>query len=465
MNYEGLERIIENTKKHNFIIGVGGSGKTHIIKNLKKKRNDIISVAPSGIAAQNIDGRTIQSYFGIPYHTYSYNGIVNINDEKIKQIKEANILLIDEVSMVSSFLLDIINSKLQCVKNNNKPFGGLKVLLFADMNQLEPVITDDERQILYKMYPENNNSYYFYNADCLKNNYFESNFDIYELQHDFRHQEDAQFSDILNQIRNGYCSEENLQTLNTKCIDSFKLLENYQYLTISNNTSNRNNERFIESLPGNEYIIQPEINTIIDSDMTNKKLKQIRNNIELRLKENMKIMFIHNDSFKNGNRWYNGSIGHIKKINHFKNKVISVIVEMENKEQYEITPETRDVSLPANPPYDMASIILATITQFPFVPSYSITIDKSQGLTLNKVYIVIDSDFRDNQVYVALSRARKLEDILLSRPITSADIHLSSEIKLFNDHIKNRIIPVYKNKAENIINIKNVHTVNIYNHF
>jgi hypothetical protein len=464
MTYEELEMIIENTNRHSFIIGVGGSGKTHIIKNLKMKRSDIIPVAPSGIAAQNIDGRTIQSFFGIPYHTYSYNGI-NINNEKIKQIQDAAILLIDEVSMVSSFILDIINTKLQYVRKSQQPFGGLRLLLFADMNQLEPVITYYERKKLYQMYPENNNSYYFYDASCLRNSYFENNFDIYELKHDFRHQEDSQFSDILNQIRNGYCSENNLKTLNKMCIDSFKLLEDYQYLTITNNTSNLNNERFIDVLPGKEYLNKPEINIHIDSDITCKELKKIRNNIDLHLKENMRIMFIHNDSFKNGHRWSNGSMGYIKQINHSKNKVMSVLVEMEGKRQYEIIPETREVSLPANPPYDMTPVDLATITQFPFVPSYSITIDKSQGLTLDKVYIVIDSDFRDNQVYVALSRVRKLNDILLSRPITNRDIHLALGIKLFNEKIKDRIIPVYRNKAENIINIKNAQTVNIYNLF
>jgi hypothetical protein len=467
MTYKELEETLALSNKNQVILGAGGSGKTQIIKNFLMKRNDVIVVAPSGKAAQNIDGSTIQSFFGIGYHTLNFNpNKLNMCSEKIELLIDANILLIDEVSMLRCEVIDIVNQKTQYIRKNHAPFGGLRLILFGDMCQLEPVVTDIDKLLLNSHYPQNNGLYYFFNSRCIDVHSLKQDFEIYELQHDFRHQGDKYFKNMLDEIRQGYCSESNRCLLNKRALDSLMIKQDYQYLTVTNKQSDIINTRFIERLPGKCYCSKPNIEIFLNEEYFYKKLCKISNYKEIILKKDMRIMFVNNDSYKNGKRWFNGSIAYIKDITAIGSMVESVIVQME-KEETVITvyPEEIDISYPINHPEDDTPVVLGKLIQFPFIPSYSITIDKSQGLTLGKVFIVLDKYLRDNQLYVALSRARALNDILLNRPVETGDIHLSQAMKDFNEQIKENIIPVYHTNNNNIITTININIANIANFY
>jgi hypothetical protein len=451
MNYDNLLNELEHSNKNIFIFGLGGSGKTEIIKKYLKNHDDVIVTAPSGIAAQNIGGRTLQSFFSIAYYTYEYNEReINIIEEKQEQIKKASALLIDEVFLLRCDIIDIVDNKLRKIRNNNNPFGGLRLVLIGDPYQMEPVVPPLEKDNLRKVYPYNNNDYFFYNSNVMKEYDLLSNFSLYELKHDFRHEKDPGFQKILNELRNGCITEDNLAMLNSRKADSFFLDKEYQYLSITKVSSIRTNNLFLGRLTGDEYISDPLINSFYDCTETYIEDMKIVNNIRIPLKLNMKVVFVKNDPYSKGNRWYNGTIGYIRKINGNiqAQKVTSVDVKINDK-TYEVFPEIDDIFYPESP---CKKIKIGTIMQFPFISAFSITIDKSQGLTLDKIYLMLDSQLRNNQLYVALSRARSLNDVVLSREILREDIKVSSNAQCFYNRIKDLLIPVFYEKEINIIN-------------
>jgi hypothetical protein len=451
MNYDNLLDELRHSNKNIFIFGLGGSGKTEIIKKFLKNRDDVIVTAPSGIAAQNIGGRTIQSFFSIAYYTYEYNEReINIIEEKQEQIKKASVLLVDEVFLLRCDIIDIVDNKLRKIRNNNNPFGGLRLVLIGDPYQMEPVVQFCDRGKLREVYPCNNDDYFFYNSYVMKEYDLLSNFSLYELKHDFRHKKDPDFQKILNGLRNGYITEDNLTMLNSRKANSFFLNNAYQYLSVTRASSHRTNNLFLGRLMGNEYISEPVIDSFFDDGEAYKEAEKKANNISIPLKLDMKVVFVKNDPYSNGNRWYNGTIGYIKEINgNEKTKTVnSVLVKIDkNEDEYhEVFPVIDDIYSP----YKKNKI--GTLTQFPFISAFSITIDKSQGLTLDKIYLMLDSQLRNNQLYVALSRARSLNDVVLSREILREDIKVSSNALCFYNRIKGRLIPVFYEKEVSIIN-------------
>jgi hypothetical protein len=270
------------------------------------------------------------------------------------------------------------------------------------------------------------------------------------------------FQNILNELRNGSLSQDSLDKLNERVAGRFRLDHDYQYLSVTKASSSRTNNFFLSRLEGAEYVSDPiiDINTYPQwVDWIIEDLK-IANNIKIPLKLNMKIVFVKNDSYSNGNRWYNGTIGYIKEIRGSKRtkKADSVIVKIDN-ETYEVFPEEDDVYFPASP---NEKIKTGSITQFPFIPAFSITIDKSQGLTLDKIYLMLDSPLRNNQLYVALSRARSLNDVIVNRRIRKEDIKISSNAQSFYNTVKDRLIPVcYGDEIKNSNNSTCNFNVNI----
>jgi hypothetical protein len=451
MNYDDLLRELEVSCKNIFIFGLGGSGKTHLIKKYLSTRNDVIATAPSGIAAQNIGGKTIQSFFSIPYYTYLYaEERINIIEEKQEKIIGASTLLIDEVFLMRCEVIDIVDRKLRKIRNNVEPFGGLRLILIGDPYQLEPVVQKWDIKILRKVYPYNNDDYFFYNSDVFRNTNLFPTFTLFELKHDFRHQNDGIFQNILNEVRNGFLSDDLLNRLNSRTTNKFNLNWNYQYLSVTKASSERTNNLFLSRIEGLEYVSEPVVKSChplaeqIIGDM------KINNDIRIPLKLNMKVVFVKNDSYSNGSRWYNGTIGYIKEIRGSKRlKTVGSVLVGINDIIYEVFPEEDDKYYPVLPD---KKIKIGTVIQFPFIPAFSRTIDKSQGLTLDKIYLMLDSPLRDNQLYVALSRARSLEDVILSRTIRREDIKVSDNAQCFYNSIKSRLIPVYYGKEVTIIN-------------
>jgi hypothetical protein len=431
---------INNRNRHTLIVGCGGCGKSYLINAIVSERNDVIHVAPSGIAALNIGGQTIQSFFSITPRQYT--GEVSMknkmNIETINKIKSASILLIDEISMLRCEILDIVDFKLKILRNNTFPFGGIKLILLGDPCQLEPVTLADEKEALNSIYPDVED-YNFYNSHILrKNEYFYKNFDMFFIDEDYRHSGDIPFKNLLSHIRLGKTSLKGLNILNNRFFSQDIRDTNYLYLTVTNEQADVYNNYFLNELKGGTVLCEANIEG--DGRKNKTPFRKILN-----LKIGMKVMFVKNDLRMNGSRWVNGTMGYITRINFSSDdEVFSVLVKVNDRE-YEVFREKYGLDIGKN---------YGTIEQFPLIPAWAITIDKSQGLTLDKVAIVMGNNRnRDNQMYVALSRPRKLKDIIiLGRPIRSADIRLSYNTKRFLDTIEDKI-EVIKNNINTKINV------------
>jgi hypothetical protein len=346
-------------------------------------------------------------------------------------------------------VIDIVDKKLRNIKYCDLPFGGLRLLLIGDPYQLEPVVPEWDINNLGEIYPGNNSDYFFYNSNVFRSSNFLSTFCLYELKHDFRHENDHVFQNILKELRSGYLSDYSLNILNSRAANGFSLNLNYQYLSVTKASSVRTNNLFLCRLEGTEYVSDPVIITYNSrADEVVKEMK-INNNIRIPIKLNMKIIFVKNDSYSNGNRWFNGTIGYVREIkgNRKTKKTASVFVEINDK-MHEVFPEVDDIVYPESP---HTKIKIGTITQFPFIPAFSITIDKSQGLTLDNIYLMLDSPLRNNQLYVALSRARSLNDIILNRAIKREDVKVSSNAQCFYNSVKDYLIPVIYAKETKVI--------------
>jgi ATP-dependent exoDNAse (exonuclease V) alpha subunit len=448
-DYEYLLTVMNNTERNLLIIGPAGCGKSYLIKQLISSLEDIIAVAPSGIAALNIGGSTIQSYFGIKPYTYTVNKkLITINNQsKIEKILRCKILLIDEISMLRCEILDIVDYILRRIRKNPLPFGGMKLIFLGDPYQMEPVTEDREIPVLKSLYPNAEKPFSFHNASVMKRDgYFNKTFDIYQLDHDFRHQNDPHFRDMLSEIRLGKISVNTLNRLNSRYdhTDKTKLDPACQYLTVTNAMAGSYNHRFIERLQGKAYIAEAKLDSI--DDMGRNREKMIRPfHKTLVLKENMKVMFIRNGNHRRGQPWVNGTIGIIERINALDGKAVSVIIAVKGS-SIEVHPLKQRIDGPRTGVDDECDDSQSSFEQFPFIPAYVITIDKSQGLTLDKAAIVMEKKTRPNQLYVALSRVRALEDItILERPLRLSDVHVSQSAENFLKEIEGRINPVYYN--------------------
>jgi hypothetical protein len=466
-NYNYLLGEINRLERNQLIIGPAGCGKSHLIKQMQSMRDDIIAVAPSGIAALNIGGSTIQSYFGITPYTYTTNKkTIRINNrQKIEDILRCKILLIDEISMIRCEILDIVDCKLRHIRKNPLPFGGLKLLFIGDPFQMEPVVQCFEKRHLEKYYPENKGDYNFYNARVLiANNFFNISFDIFRLDHDYRHKDDPVFRDMLAEIRLGKISVKNLNLLNSRYKEPPFFEEGCQYLTKTHAQAKIINDWFTGRLKGKKHLSRSEfVRHIADSGHDMPHIKCPFQD-ELRLGENMKIMFVKNDLYITGHRWVNGTMGTIKRVNvtPMSNIIASVDVDINGK-TIRVEREPHIIRCPGDAGEE--TFDAATVTQFPFIPSWAITIDKSQGLTLDKIALDLERGNRPNQIYVALSRARKLEDVILAgRKLRASDIHCSPAMKAFMDNLSGRIVPIDNNeenedkKAKRVVVVKKKNT-------
>jgi hypothetical protein len=465
MNYDDLFKEMIAMKDNMLILGPGGSGKSILIKKLKNSMDfyDIITVAPSGIASQNIEGNTIQSFFGITPNTYTIEEKkIRINNpEKIMSIRNARLLLIDEISMLRCEILDIVDSVLQRIRETNEPFGGLRLLFFGDMCQMEPVVEKNEEDILSSHYPFAEGGYHFYNSHVMReNNYFANSFKIYQLEHDFRHSKDPRFCNILSDIRMGHISPGQLKEINNRFFRKSFYDKDCQYLTVTNAEAKVYNNYFLDKLPGRLFTsVARRISYITGNVFDNIQTVKSPFYDILKIKKDMKIMFVKNDC--SGHRWVNGTLGRVIEIIGSPDCVISVIVGIKKAgkngedDVLLVTVEPEKIELRSVVLNDEGRKIqkVGEIIQFPFIPAYAITIDKSQGLTLDKAALVLGKIMRDNQVYVALSRVRALNDLfILGRELRTSDIHFSNTMKAFNEKISEKIIPVYY-QPQNIVNI------------
>ena len=421
-------KFLEQTGINVFLTGKAGTGKTTFLRDLRQSSpKRMIVVAPTGVAAINAGGVTIHSFFQLPFGPHLPGVLrtggekrMNFSKEKIAVIRSLDLLVIDEISMVRADLLDAISDVLRRYKDRNKPFGGVQLLLIGDLQQLAPVAKDDEWNLLKEHYP----SAFFFDSKALS----ESNYFCIELTHVYR-QSDTNFISLLNNIRENRFDDDTLQQLNQRYIPNFRPDEHSGYITLTthNYQAQQINNRKLAELPGQAYSFSAEINNDFPeySYPTDDKLT---------LKCGAQVMFVKNDS-SSEKRYYNGKIGKIVFINPNKITVVDqegneIIVEKEtwNNVKYAIDPETQEIT----------ETISGTFSQYPLKTAWAITIHKSQGLTFEHAIIDASAAFSHGQVYVALSRCKTLEGLVLSSPITRNAMINDYRIQEFTSSVGNR---------------------------
>ena len=463
LTYEDLFKVMKNGNTNLMILGKAGSGKTFLINRLNKIRNDIILVAPTGIAASNINGKTLHSQFGIREYDYDINtSIEYLNPSSKYLIKTARILLIDEISMCRFDTLDKIDKTCRVIRENEAPFGGLRLIFIGDFYQLEPVILNEDIPFIMEHYPEFDGDGGFYKARCMKNyNYFLNTFEIYNLMHNFRQGEDKPYQNILDEVRGGNVSAFTINSLNSRYIESIDYFEYYcndfHFLTLSRRKAAYINNFIMDKLPGDYHRVSP-VTTYIRNG-----IPITRSNLlfPLTMKEGIKVMFVINDKCEE-RKWSNGTFGKILSISKCGDDIDTVRIAVYSKEgvkEYNVGREKDFIYglvFVNNIPY-FSSEPISFVENFPFIPAFATTIHKIQGVTLDKAALVLDNYVRvpfPNQIYVGVSRVRTSENLVIcDRPLSSLDIKTSEKYERFINSIKPMMKDVYHIPVTNISNI------------
>jgi nucleoside-triphosphatase THEP1 len=429
--------FVEQTGRNIFLTGRAGTGKTTFLKSLKNNISKrMIVVAPTGVAAINAGGVTIHSFFQMPFGPHVPNmGLQKAPDEadtqsmskniqrfsriKINIIKSLDLLVIDEISMVRADLLDGIDEVLRRYKNRNKPFGGVQLLMIGDLLQLAPVVKEDEWQILRPYY----DTIFFFGSRALQ----KSDYISIELQHIYR-QSDDKFIDLLNKIRDNKADDRVLETLNKRFIPGFHkgIKEGYITLTTHNYQAQEINDLELRKLPGKAHVFKASV----EGDFPEYAYPT---DFNLTVKEGAQVMFIKNDPSPE-KRYFNGKIGTIISIDEDNIVVKSQgdygninvdKVEWQNY-KYSINEQTKDIE----------ESIIGNFTQYPLKLAWAITIHKSQGLTFDKAIVDANAAFAFGQVYVALSRCRTLEGLVLSSLIAPRCIKSDATVSEFVQNVE-----------------------------
>jgi hypothetical protein len=428
-------RFINSTNRHVFLTGKAGTGKTTFLKSIVEltTKNTIVA-APTGIAAINAGGVTLHSLFQLPFGTFIPvsklpDGDIRIqlntpdslisgqqmHATKRKLLRELELLIIDEVSMLRADLLDAIDLTLRTIRRNKtQSFGGVQVLFIGDLFQLPPVVKQEEWEYLKPYYSE----IYFFAARALQNQQ-----PVYiELDKIYR-QSDDKFISLLNHFRGNTVTREDIELLNSRYIPDFhpKSNEGYIHLTTHNRKADTINREALKELPGSTFTYDAEV----DGDFS-EYLFPVEERLEL--KEGAQVMFLKND-YSGEQRYFNGKIGTVSSLDDeeirvsFETGAKDILVERytwENK-KYTLARETNEIE----------EIIAGTFSHYPLKLAWAITVHKSQGLTFEKAIIDVSSAFAPGQIYVALSRLVSLEGLVLSARVPAYGPAQAEALKQF----------------------------------
>ncbi len=431
--------FVSYTNSNVFLTGRAGTGKTTFLKYIRSQTpKHTVVVAPTGVAAINAGGVTIHSFFNLPFGPFlpgtintgfasasdenaqandkhSLLGRLRYNREKRNVLRSLELLIIDEVSMVRSDMLDAIDLILRSFRSNHQqPFGGVQVLFIGDMHQLPPVVKDEEWQLLHQYY----NSPFFFDSLVLK----EHPPTYVELEKIYR-QNEQQFIDLLNQVRNNSLDEKSRQLLHTRYLPQFqpKKGDGFITLTTHNYKADNINNGELEKLPGQLYSFKAEI-----KGEFNEKSYPAEEN--LKLKTGAQVMFIKNDVDKS-RRYFNGKLGAVTEIGdelivvkgNDDGQIIKVGKETWKNLRYSIDAKSQQLQEDE----------LGSFTQYPLRLAWAITIHKSQGLTFQKLVIDAGDSFAAGQVYVALSRCTSLQGLVLHSRINPNSVFTDTRINQF----------------------------------
>lgn len=443
--------LIQHTHRSVFLTGKAGTGKSTFLKYIcSQTTKEFVVLAPTGIAAVNVGGQTLHSFFKIPlkpllpddpdYSPRNIRKTLRYSSDKIKLIKKLDMIVIDEISMVRADVIDFIDNVLRIYSGNmREPFGGKQMLFVGDVFQLEPVVTADARTILLHCYRQ----FFFFCARAFS----QMKLVPIELRKIYRQTDDS-FISLLDRVRVNHASAADIAMLNSRYNPNYRDNDGFTItLATRRDTVDAINSEHMNALTTPEFTFHGKVDgTFPDNDLPTSN--------ELTLKEGAQVIFIRNDK---DSRWYNGTIGMVSSLDNDKIEVEledgnTYNLEKEVWEKIQYTYDAREKKVIEN--------LLGTFEQYPVKPAWALTVHKSQGLTFNN--IVIDfagGAFTSGQTYVALSRCTSLEGITLLRPLSARDIIVSMGVVEFSKQFNNQslIDEALKQEESNRLFRKAVH--------
>lgn len=411
--------LMEETQRNILITGRAGTGKSTLLtyfRNSTKKK--VVILAPTGVAAVNVEGQTIHSFFHFKPNVTPASIKRKKKSEKDKPTiyKKLTTIVIDEVSMVRADLLDCIDKFLHLNGPNEKqPFGGIQMIFIGDLYQLPPVVTSAERDIFKSHYP----TPYFFSAKCFD----QINIEYVELEKVYR-QKDDEFVRLLNTIRNRSVTDDDLVQFNKRCDPQFEAPPGsfYLSLTSTNALADAINEKRLAELPGRLWKAAGQI----EGDFGKEYLPTA---VDLKLKKGAQIMLLNNDSL---GQWINGTIGKIRKFEQDDEDEDVIVAELDNGDTARISPYTWKIYRFFVKGNELRSEEVGSFRQYPVRLAFAVTIHKSQGKTFENVVIDVGrGTFAHGQMYVALSRCTTLNGIVLKQPLKKNHILMDWQVVKF----------------------------------
>lgn len=404
--YKDTINKIENTNINMVILGYAGSGKSTLLNYIvNRSAKSYIVVAPTGVAAVNVDGVTMHSLFKFPLSVILASGVKDLKGTSSEEaLLNCDTIIIDEIGMVRADLLDGVDISLRKLTKNDSPFGGKQLVAFGDVSQLPPVVTDEESDIMDMMY----NSPYFFDSNCAWNYKFSYKL----LKHNYRQSDDKLFMEILNRMRTGKTTHEDIITINDNCYKSVDIDDKFiPYLCSTNRLANSINDKKLSEVDQPCFVYEAYIEGNFNPKSS--PAPEI-----LILKKGAKVMLLNNTS-----SWSNGTMG---VISHLDSDTIFVET---NDGEYEIGKSewsTRSYSYGSGRVF---TSIEGTMKQYPIKLAYANTIHKCQGKQFDNIILDLSSRlFTHGHLYVALSRCTTMNGVYLTRPIKKSDITVDKVI-------------------------------------